>query len=177
MCHHHAKVRLVNGDGALGDRQTELILKQNGDPRALLANAIIILRTAPQWSGVLGHLDRGPGDRRLENCEQTGVLARKDRLHVCAAGETLGNELSAAHRSPEVQGSKPGMLGFSGLLSVRGECEQLGGGASHLRTGLSPKAPVIVVFWGAPRASGRGHVTNLCASSAVYAVLSNFEHV
>jgi hypothetical protein len=55
MCHHHAKVRLVNGDGALGDRPTELILKQNGDPRALLANAIIILRTAPQWSGVLGH--------------------------------------------------------------------------------------------------------------------------
>ena len=112
-------------------------------------------RSGPACSGTL----IGARCRRLENCEQTGVLARKDRLHVCAAGETLGNELSAAHRSPEVQGSKPGMLGFSGLLSVRGECEQLGGGASHLRTGLSPKAPVIVVFWGAPRASGRGHVT------------------
>lgn len=39
---------------AKGNWQQQLLMTDRGTPRAVLANAIIALRLAPEWDGVLG---------------------------------------------------------------------------------------------------------------------------
>ena len=46
----HANGREQNADWKAG-----LILKEDGDPRALLANALLALRLAPEWRGLIRH--------------------------------------------------------------------------------------------------------------------------
>lgn len=51
----HAKVRVIEvASGPDAEWLSELILKRNGEPRVVLANAARALRLAPEWAGVLG---------------------------------------------------------------------------------------------------------------------------
>jgi predicted P-loop ATPase len=52
----HATLRAIDGEvGSDSDWRSHLLLKQNGDARSILANVIMALRLAPEWSGVLGY--------------------------------------------------------------------------------------------------------------------------